>query len=83
MDQLPKILQNMPKVAEQLNIPAEVRRTLAASTENFESVKQTIAKQKAHVESLLEREKEYESKMQFYEKLKNTAEDIGEPDRPQ
>lgn len=82
MDQLPKILQNMPRVSEIPNIPAEVQQALASATGGLEAVKQTIINQKAHVERMLEIEKVYEQKMAFYENLKNTAEDIGGSDRP-
>lgn len=82
MDQLPKILQNLPRVIEQPNIPAGVQQALSSATGGLASVKQTISDQKAAIERSLEIDDEYERKMAFYENLRNTAEDIGDPEHP-
>lgn len=83
MDQLPKILQNLPRVIERPEIPPGVQQALSSATSGLDNVKQIMQDQKAAIERSLEIEAEYERKMAFYENIKNTAEDIGGPDRSQ
>lgn len=81
MDELPKILQNLPRIAEKPEIPPGVQQALSSATSGLENVKQIMRDQKAAIERSLAIEAEYERKMAFYENIKNTAEDIGESDR--
>lgn len=83
MDELPKILQKLPRIIEQPEIPAGVQQALSSATGGLESVKQVMQDQKAAIERSLEIEAEYARKMAFYENLHNQAEDIGKHDGPQ
>lgn len=83
MDDLPKILQNLPRIIEQPQIPAGVQQALAAATAGLKSVKETVARQKELLERGFQIEREYERSVELYEKLHNQAEDIGGPNHSQ
>lgn len=81
MDKLVKILQQIPRTTNPPAIPPEIKKAFREATSGLANIQQTIKEQQIALEQNLKLDNEYARKMEFYEKLHNQAEDIGESDR--
>jgi hypothetical protein len=74
-----KLINSLPKITNQHNIPADVQKSLSSALKNMTDVQASIKQQQDRLKRALEVERDYERSIDAAEKIHNQAGDIGGP----